>query len=91
MCRRVNNSMTQLLRLMPNFKTYIHVGCNVKLFVHGSLGLPNLIPRERVSDCFEIHKTQLSLCSLLLTSHNNFLLVGGLHLRVFAIPVSLWN
>ena len=57
-----------------------------------SIVLPNLVPRLRIGDCFEIHNLHWELCDLLLSSHQNFLLEVGLCQCVFCKePLSSWS
>ena len=57
-----------------------------------SIELPNLVPRQRIGDCFEIHILHRELCDLMLSSHHNFLLEVWLHQCVFCKePLLSWT
>ena len=57
-----------------------------------SIELPNLVPRQRIGDCFENHILHRELCDLMLSSHHNFLLEVWLRQCVFCKePLLSWT
>ena len=56
-----------------------------------SIEWPNLVPRLRVGDCFEIHLPHCGLCDLMLSSHQTLLPEVLLRQLVFCKePLSSW-
>ena len=55
-----------------------------------SIEFRNLVPRQRIGDCFEIHILHQELCDLLLSSHQEVLLEVWLRQCVFCMEPLLF-